>query len=222
LAKLQCMNEIIPYLNSTADADAFKESQDYLSLECKVLRINATVGNAEGIAAWEKCLASNKKLKYDYTDCKVKDKVTVGSTTDDLFKCYKDNGLTVNKTICNEDFPYAKPSSPSYPITKEELKTLNERYACYKQNLPASEAPSFGREYCENSTSTKADFETCLKDKNIPNLPDTLVANLDIVADVAKTSTNYPFWLIGFDKKLTAELKALGVPPDASECTHAL
>lgn len=220
MAKLQCMKDIIPYLNSTEDADAFKESQDYLSLECKVLRSKATVGNADGIAKWEKCLTSNKKLKYDYTDCRVKNKVTVGSTTDDLFKCYKDNGLTVNKTICDEDFPYAKASSPSYPITKEELKTLNERYDCYKKNLPASEAPSFGRGYCENSTSTKAEFETCLKGKNIVNLPDTLVATLDV--DVADVGATYPFWLIGFAKKLTAELKALGVSPDASECTYAL
>jgi len=64
------------------------------------------VGDKDGIDKWEKCLAKDKKLKYDYSDCKVKNELTAGSSDDDLYQCYKDNGLNINETICNDNNPY--------------------------------------------------------------------------------------------------------------------
>ena len=99
------------------------------------------------------------------------------------------------------------------------MKTLNQRYDCYKKNLPADELKILGRAYCENSTTTSAGLDTCLKSNNMKNFPDNLVITLD---SNSADPTSYPFWLIGFDPKDIVELKALGVPPDASECTNLL
>jgi hypothetical protein len=69
--------------------------------------------------------------------------VTAGSTDEDLYKCYIANSLNINETICNNNYPYAKPPL-SFPITKDDLKVLDKRYDCYKKYLPPTEAAELG------------------------------------------------------------------------------
>jgi hypothetical protein len=57
------------------------------------------------------------------------------------------------------------------------------------------------------------------EERKLKNFPDNLVITLD--SNVADPNS-YPFWLIGFDKKLNKELSALGVKLDASECLYDL